>query len=238
MRELQPSAVKWNRMLAILCCVAVGLWTVRFVICYCVMDRSLVFSIFHYDAWLEFLTYFLFACYLVANLRVNKWPLLAGIAIGLNVLSYVGINLFRHIMGGMFSIRLILNFALGILAFISVLYGMKWRGAAIAWAGLNILLTLRANCVVIADVIPSLFGGEWQYSYVILDEFAYLLFYLALLLFFIRNRIPALIKPSAKAKKKPQPPEKALRALKGDYEFGLLSTEEYAAARQEILAQL
>ncbi|MBR7184023.1 MAG: hypothetical protein IKD37_00295 [Clostridia bacterium] len=65
-----------------------------------------------------------------------------------------------------------------------------------------------------------------------------ILFCLVLLLFFVRNRIPALIKPAAKAKKKSLPPEKALRALKGDYAFGLLSAEEYAAARQEILAKL
>ena len=252
MRELQPSAVKWNRMLAILCCVAAGLWlagTVLRVVGYESDFGEWLYEAFFWnpDILLEIASIFIFACYLVGNICVNKWPLLAVLAIGFWVLSSEGINLYMMIIGLIlygqsfsgYDMVYILCFALGILAVISVLCGMtKFRWFAVAWMAYQLWIQVRVFIWNIADLLYyvekyPLSGIDRICSYI-----EPILFCLVLLLFFVRNRIPALIKPAAKAKKKSLPPEKALRALKGDYEFGLFSAEEYAAARQEILAKL
>ena len=66
-------------------------------------------------------------------------------------------------------------------------------------------------------------------------------FYIALLLFALKNRIPAIISASPEKEKKnaeKMNPEQALRVLKDKLDFGMITEEEYQAQRAEIISKL
>ena len=62
--------------------------------------------------------------------------------------------------------------------------------------------------------------------------------YIALLLFGLNNRIPALVYLSPKKKKEKMTPEQSLRLLKDKLDFGMITEEEYQAQRAEIISKL
>jgi uncharacterized membrane protein len=71
----------------------------------------------------------------------------------------------------------------------------------------------------------------------ILNHIGMITFYVALLLFGIKNNIPAIIKTYAKKKENDDPAEK-LKVLKESFELGVITEEEYNAKRKEIISKL
>ena len=62
-------------------------------------------------------------------------------------------------------------------------------------------------------------------------------FYIALLLFGLKNQIPAVISSKSKNINKFNPAQ-ALKTLKNDFELGIITEEEYQAQRAEIISKL
>ena len=65
--------------------------------------------------------------------------------------------------------------------------------------------------------------------------------YIALLLFGLKNRIPAIVSTSPEKEKKKAEnltPEQALRMLKDKLNFGMITEEEYQAQRADIISKL
>ncbi len=80
-------------------------------------------------------------------------------------------------------------------------------------------------------------------AFVYVDKFSWSLgaiaFYIALLLFATKNRIPTIISVSSKKKSfESMNPEQALKELKEKLDFGLITEEEYQAQRTELISKL
>ncbi len=127
-----------------------------------------------------------------------------------------------------------------ILALISALKGFNKKiYVLIAMSG-----CLLFEALTLVSVFPMM---EWyiegsMYLYIFtspLSIIGSISFYVALLLFSTKNRIPAIIAVSVKKKNaESMNPEQALRVLKDKLEFGMISEEEYQAQRVDIINKL
>lgn len=84
---------------------------------------------------------------------------------------------------------------------------------------------------------------ESMYLYIFMGPLSVIgeiMFHTALLIFGLKNRIPAIISPRKKVKTKAgkMNPEQALKLLKKELEQGLITEEEYQAKRAEIISKL
>ncbi len=138
-----------------------------------------------------------------------------------------------------FDIPIIITFAL---LTISALKGMSKK--------VFVIIATVCGLLVEAYSIINLFNSiEW---YIEDEVYLYLftwpvgivgaiLFYVAILLFGLNNRIPSIIAISPEKEKKnaeKMSPEQSLRLLKDKLELGMITEEEYQAQRAEIISKL
>jgi len=138
-----------------------------------------------------------------------------------------------------FDIPIIITF---VLLTISALNGMSKK--------FFVIIATVCGLLVEAYSIINLFNSiEW---YIEAKAYLYLftwsvgivgsvLFYVAILLFGLNNRIPSIIAISPGKEKKnaeKMSPEKSLRLLKDKLELGMITEEEYQAQRAEIISKL
>lgn len=128
----------------------------------------------------------------------------------------------------LFDILIIVTFTL---AAISALKGFSKKIFLI----IAIVAGLFVECVSFLGFLNIIFFHPTRFS----NLLGTITFYIALLLFGLNNRIPALLstspekEPSGKAD-----PEQALRLLKDKLDFGMITEEEYQAQRAEIISKL
>lgn len=146
----------------------------------------------------------------------------------------------RFYYGMIFALIQLLVLVACILALISALKGFNKKIYVII--AMSVCLLFEALTLVSVFSMMDWYIEDSMYLYIFtspLSIIGSISFYVALLLFATKNRIPAIIAVSAKKKNAESiNPEQALRVLKDKLDFGMITEEEYQAQRAEIISKL
>lgn len=170
----------------------------------------------------------LFLLYIIKFYNEFKATVIVSVIFGLIAVT----PLFLGFGSLLFDILIIVTFTL---AAISALKGFSKKIFLIIAIVAGLFVEFMKAINIIWYIKYDLFYFFNHFSYIIGTT----TFYIALLLFGLKNRIPALLstspekKPSGKAD-----PEQALRLLKDKLDFGMITEEEYQAQRAEIIRKL
>lgn len=168
-------------------------------------------------------------------------PLIFGLIAVTPLTFYIReIILYKHniYLGNLrYDIPIIVTFSL---AAISALKGFSKK--------IFLIIAIMAGLIVEFAVTINMFKNiSWFIEnglyYSIFTRSSYIIgtitFYIALLLFDLNNRIPALLSMSPEKESSGKTdPEQALRLLKDKLDFGMITEEEYQAQRAEIISKL
>ncbi|MBR3966446.1 MAG: SHOCT domain-containing protein [Clostridia bacterium] len=174
-------------------------------------------------------------------------PIIFG-SLAISVLFNLIINIINGILSGYFIMYISYNMEYLIVSILcAVLFGMA------VFSALNgFRMKIFPIVAIVVDGALSIFDwfrsfawlGLWwdqgRYITIFSDQFEYLgiiVLDIALLLFVLKNRIPAILYVRSKKADKTNP-DQALRALKDDLDCGFISSEEYEARRAEIIKNL
>lgn len=138
-----------------------------------------------------------------------------------------------------FDIAIIIAFTL---ATINALKGFT----KVVYLIIAIVVGLHVEFISIINILQSidvyLEQGLYLYLFTwLIGNFGTIIFYIALLLFGLNNRIPSILSvPPEKEKKNAEKtnPEEALKLLKEKVELGLITDDEYQAQRADIISKL
>lgn len=128
-----------------------------------------------------------------------------------------------------------------VLAFISALKGLKKKVFII----IGISLCLVSETLIIINLIINetfyycFFHEEWLYLFTTpMSIIGWTIFYVFLLLFAVKNKIPSVISSGKKAEPVTGNPEQELKLLKTKLELEMITREEYEVLRSEIISKL
>lgn len=184
--------------------------------------------------------FILFVIYLLKFYKEFKATILIPIIFGLKAFS----SLYNNILGAVdgfftvenliFEIPLIIAFTL---TAINALKGLSKKAFLIIAVVIGLLLQVRSAINLIQNLD---FYLEYElYLYLFTSPFAIFgttAFYVSLLLFGLKNRIPAIC--SVSSKKENMSPEQTLKLLKDKLDLGIITEEEYAEQRAEVIKNL
>ena len=149
------------------------------------------------------------------------------------------IHYFINRLGSDFPIPLLhvfitITFALSI---ISALKGLTNKVMLIIATALGLAAELFRFIGIIRDMDFFLHYQLYLAIFLVICEIiGFILLYISILLFGLKNRPPA--KEKERSKRKPLSPEKELRALNEKLELGIITQEEYQSQRAEIIRML
>lgn len=139
-----------------------------------------------------------------------------------------------------YAIETLISLFAYILALISALKGFNKKIYVII--AMSVCLFMNALGIVGVFLTMNHYIANSMYLYIftsltrIIGDIS---FYVALLLFALKNKIPAIISVSAKKESlESMNPKQALRVLKDKLDLGMITEEEYQAQRTEIISKL
>lgn len=190
--------------------------------------------------------YILFVLYILKFHKEFKATILVPITLGLIAFNY----LFYYIESAIFGYDIYFRDLIFDIVII-VAFGLATFGAL---KGFNkkvfLIIAMVVGLLVEVLSILNIFNAiEWYledglYLYLFtwtIGVLGTIAFYIAILLFALKNRIPAIISTLPEKEKKnaeKMNPEQALRVLKDKLDFGMITEEEYQAQRAEIISKL
>ena len=169
-------------------------------------------------------------------------PIIFGCIAASPLLSFINTFVFGYGLNGINLIMNLITMVTFTLATISALKGLSNKVFIIIPTALDLALSALS--------LISLFStfelyARWGYTLYLFTQpvsiIASVTFNIALLLFGLKNRIPAIISVSPEKEKKnaeKMTPEQSLRLLKDKLDLGMITEEEYQSQRAEIIAKL
>lgn len=186
--------------------------------------------------------YIIFVIYILSFYQKSKASVLVPVIFGLIALTYL-FDIVRYYIilraTGLSFITYFLMVTVYTLATIAALKGFSKKIFLIIATATGLLVEIISLISFFLDDLGYYLGFKF-FLYLFTRPIGILgaiTFFVALFLFGLKNRIPAILSPSSASAKKTTP-EQELKSLKEKFDLGIITEEEYRTQRSDIISRL